>query len=1552
MPQPPLDLTAAIDALGREHLKDISYSWPLENPEEPAHYPTALATIFSVLLPPDYRYIRRSVEDREFHQQLLQALQAQSLATHIARYLGADASQITDRHKAHYLYRLCRIVLDHVAPGAVERLLDSALDATPGYATFSLASDLWAEGLSDDRVTANWMATALLSTRLLLRIKLEPAATLAWHSLPVPHDDLAPVLRRCLKVDATVPLFDLLCQRLQSDFVHHATRHARRLTAREIANGELPSGQARDEPVIRVETILDRTPAFTLQAMLYSRCGQALGQAILADLEWLDDPEQHAFQRDLRAATACQAIADGLFPRSERVPAHVGTFNLFEDAAAHHDGTEIAVDLANHLSARFTCVPADAQWLTMLALRLQAPELLLQDTPADFSYEQSFRLVNLRHGLALNERPAFQLSFAEAEATPLLKSSLASSAEQRAGFAALRTPAIISWAEHHAVVPRQARYAPARIEALTLQYDALCGTAVLAEVPSRVQNAAQRLRDAGIAPYDTEGPNVAPVWPSKRPVTQVERYLDDGSDYSHPQLAGKRLPDPTQAFETLFAIYAFSANEAYRQLAVAYVQNLPAPHAERLLTGQLRFYAVHWHEYIGKAGGVPSRHTSDASDWRLRPSTGGLLVLAELDGQTAVYQLFPKQLTYQVMLPNASQQAALADRDLAPDTLKDLLPLSHAAFNLGQPLPYHYSALAEIVAVPASAGDNLAQCTHALVDVVLLARIDELEMVCRGQTPLEKTKAAWAARSDAEYAWRLIKNTLPFVGCADVHDANDTAACLLDILPDAGIRAGSLSRAFASAYRFGATKLSLGTKTMSRASRQIADWLAPTINNPIRQQLRTIGQGVPQGDFIQHLGMSLARHRPDQAPALNPHQRLATVNGAEGVLIANIGSDTAPVYRLQHAATQAVYGAPLQPVGAAGAGEWLSTRKRLGQGHYPALVRLKLGGDRMPLLPLEPATQVRLIERELGRFDVLIDGHHYQVDTLLAPRRLRKIEHVPVSERADTLDYTWVPCRRRRAPGLKVDPACVDHVRLRSTTPPPPPAPDAPGGVGILLSEAQAARSYNLERRTLPGPPSAPSVTLDLMVYEGKFVKWAPATAGPSKPSRPGQPAGFALQPLSQAELGTLGLPNTPSYRENLTARWSNDPRLGFSEQTDADTVNSLNKAIPHLAFEGISTDINDARIVRGHRVPTDEENYLVFVEVDDGRFFTAGPYGAQAFAEPDTLIAFRASTMEEAHQCIELNYSYAMVRNKLASYVDCDNVARLLFDIDVFDARKQGHALPDDLPASYDELAATPAMAPFRNHFQLLAQEILTSHASQGLYVKLVRRIIPDFHKLAQFPVARQQAVTERLNQLLPVSNKPAPGWQALTVENLGLESIAKAIFKNVGFTNLAFAEVTLESGEQLLYYALSGKKAARKMQLKLETPGQPRTGGDGEARYIDARRLMEDAPADPTLSSLPVLPDAANPKITPFPREQDSERFIATILRQDLLGAAANGRVVKEIHLFTLYDTCRTCGGVLMPRLRIDFPDARFSVSYLLDYDETFRRAPFTHPSVPDLP
>ncbi|WPM25312.1 deaminase domain-containing protein [Pseudomonas sp. P1B16] len=76
---------------------------------------------------------------------------------------------------------------------------------------------------------------------------------------------------------------------------------------------------------------------------------------------------------------------------------------------------------------------------------------------------------------------------------------------------------------------------------------------------------------------------------------------------------------------------------------------------------------------------------------------------------------------------------------------------------------------------------------------------------------------------------------------------------------------------------------------------------------------------------------------------------------------------------------------------------------------------------------------------------------------------------------------------------------------------------------------------------------------------------------------------------------------------------------------------------------------------------------------------------------------------------------------------------------------------------------------------------------------------------------------------------------------------------------------------------------------------------------------------------------PDHLN--IVEHHRHLDSERLIATVLNDDLLATHAS---VRSIDVFTLFSTCRSCGGYVLPRLRLDYGKASFSVSWLVDYKE----------------
>ncbi|RML39567.1 hypothetical protein ALQ95_01590 [Pseudomonas syringae pv. ribicola] len=84
-----------------------------------------------------------------------------------------------------------------------------------------------------------------------------------------------------------------------------------------------------------------------------------------------------------------------------------------------------------------------------------------------------------------------------------------------------------------------------------------------------------------------------------------------------------------------------------------------------------------------------------------------------------------------------------------------------------------------------------------------------------------------------------------------------------------------------------------------------------------------------------------------------------------------------------------------------------------------------------------------------------------------------------------------------------------------------------------------------------------------------------------------------------------------------------------------------------------------------------------------------------------------------------------------------------------------------------------------------------------------------------------------------------------------------------------------------------------------------------------------------DPGFTSLPVIRDVDHLVVRSFGRYLDSERLIATVLKDDMASTK-----LTHIKVFTVMDTCRSCGGFVLPRLKLDFPDAQFSVTYLKPY------------------
>lgn len=90
-----------------------------------------------------------------------------------------------------------------------------------------------------------------------------------------------------------------------------------------------------------------------------------------------------------------------------------------------------------------------------------------------------------------------------------------------------------------------------------------------------------------------------------------------------------------------------------------------------------------------------------------------------------------------------------------------------------------------------------------------------------------------------------------------------------------------------------------------------------------------------------------------------------------------------------------------------------------------------------------------------------------------------------------------------------------------------------------------------------------------------------------------------------------------------------------------------------------------------------------------------------------------------------------------------------------------------------------------------------------------------------------------------------------------------------------------------------------------------------------------MHNRAPDPDIVSLPVVRHSGRVSVRTYDRYLDSERLIATILKEK-----HPSNSIYSIHMFTRMNTCRSCGGVVLPQLSLNYADADFWVTYLDQY------------------
>lgn len=327
-------------------------------------------------------------------------------------------------------------------------------------------------------------------------------------------------------------------------------------------------------------------------------------------------------------------------------------------------------------------------------------------------------------------------------------------------------------------------------------------------------------------------------------------------------------------------------------------------------------------------------------------------------------------------------------------------------------------------------------------------------------------------------------------------------------------------------------------------------------------------------------------------------------------------------------------------------------------------------------------------------------------------------------------------------------------------------------------------------------------------------------------------------------------------------------------------------------------------------------------IEPDDGVFYHAAlPESLDAGAELQFTRLQNERDVAAIHAYLRTSEGYRM--NLLRPYLEQDreNIARLAYS---FIRPGLGE----------DQLAQFPTYEAYVDYFaargrpdvlKRYADRVLTGEREQLGFVHIARRRIPDWKAMASATEEERGEVAGVLNALLPATGGKG-SWQAVDAAALALPDAGRSILAHLKGANLAFAEVIDDDGQRTIYYALSGGKRGRNVQLR-----QDASLGDG-TRFVDARKAMQGVAPLQTITSLPVVRNLDNLEARPFGREVDSERLIASAMED-------HPRAIS-FKLWTLQDTCRSCGGVVMQQLRNRFPDADpFSVRYMVDYGSPAR-------------
>lgn len=592
--------------------------------------------------------------------------------------------------------------------------------------------------------------------------------------------------------------------------------------------------------------------------------------------------------------------------------------------------------------------------------------------------------------------------------------------------------------------------------------------------------------------------------------------------------------------------------------------------------------------------------------------------------------------------------------------------------------------------------------------------------------------------------------------------------------------------------------------------------------------------------------------------------------------------------------------------------EGLIVQQHASPGQTPdALLLDRFPANDIPLVWNNPGRPI-LIGRDAEHVDIIVQGTAYRYQPRQPGGLARRLQHEPLPSQPPALESPPYPGPQAR-------------IALYFS----PPANEA----GTPLFGQQVSHAFQTVRIE-PAP-------IRFRPQNSRFDTWAQVMVRDGKVVNhvPGNPSRIRPLPVDETQL-RLGVIAPPVYHKRIVVDPSAEVAFGLPDDLPAEQVRHINRFCPPVRLGGLARTIADRRTLRGAIINWRDEQWLV-VEADLGVFYGA-PYTPWAWQAQLPVTAWQPGRLpqpprnlrryfsrikdEEAiERFLEISETYRIVAQRPNLQHDIDNLTQLLHDW--IDQSKAFEPLQRSPFAEFLE-AAQVRLLPIhaRNILtQSPAQDALAGLARSGV-VGLNREIIPNWRHFNDASALQRLHMRAILDDLLPASGSTSPYTLSTAPALLSPADIA-ALRQHVFPANLAFASVTLKDQSRRVYFSLSGSIGRRQLSVRVQPGASP------AAQYIDARQAMLGLPPDPRFTELTSLRRADFLEIKQHKRHLDAERQIASALNRDLLERSGE---VESIEFFTLLDTCRSCGGFVLPRLRLDYRQARFSVTWMGEYPQ----------------